>query len=354
MTTKVATAQPPVLDVVDLHAVFHTEGATVHAVDGVSFGVRPEEVFAIVGESGSGKTATALAILGLLPRPGGEVVSGRVLYRGEDLVTATAERRRSIRGDRIAMIFQDPLSALNPVHRVGRQVAEVVLAHRDLTKDQAWGRAVELLKVVGIPNAEQRAGDYPHQLSGGMRQRVMIAMAVALDPDVLIADEPTTALDVTVQAQILEVLLDIRRRCGTAILLITHDLGVVAEVADRVMVMYAGKKVEEAPVERLFRMPKHPYTWGLLASTTRVDRPRPERMYQIPGAPPSLVHPPAACRFAPRCPHVEDLCRVEYPELRPAGPGQEAACHFANRPGWKPRAAEKRRRPLVARSSRGR
>ena len=323
------------LSVRDLHTVFQVEAGVLHAVDGVSFDVQPGEVFAIVGESGSGKTVTALSILGLIPHPAGRIVGGQILYRGEDLVTVSKERRRQIRGDRITMVFQDALAALNPVHRVGNQIAEVIRFHRDVTKHEAMERAIELLGIVGIPRASERARDYPHQFSGGMRQRAMIAMAIANDPDLLIADEPTTALDVTVQAQILEVLLDVRERFQTAIVLITHDLGVVAEVAERVMVMYGGRKVEEADVDTMFTSPKHPYTWGLLKSTTRTDRPRVDRLYQIPGAPPSMLVPPAACRFAPRCVYAQDLCRAEYPDLRHVGSGNHvAACHFAQEAGW--------------------
>ena len=325
------------LQVEDLRTVFHTEVGTVHAVDGVSFDIRPGEVLAVVGESGCGKSVTALSIMGLIPAPAGEIVSGSINFRGKNLLHLHPEERRALRGDRIAMVFQDPLTALNPVHRVGAQIAELIQTHREVNRKDAWKRAVELLKLVGIPGAEERARQYPHHFSGGMRQRVMIAMAIALDPDLLIADEPTTALDVTVQAQILKVLLDVQDRFGMAIMLITHDLGVVAGVADRVVVMYAGQKIEEADVHTLFGNPKHPYTWGLLGSTTRVDRPRLEQLAQIPGAPPSLLDPPAACRFAPRCAYVQPLCRTEYPELRQAtAPEHLAACHFAQLDGWEP------------------
>jgi peptide/nickel transport system ATP-binding protein len=330
-----APAADVLLQVDSLKTVFHTETGVVHAVDGVDFSVRPGEVLAIVGESGSGKTATALSILGLLPRHTGKIVGGRILFQGQDLAHLHADELRAIRGDRIAMVFQDPLTALNPVHRVGAQIAEVIEAHRGIGGRQAWQRAVELLTLVGIPQADHRARDYPHQFSGGMRQRVMIAMAIALDPELLIADEPTTALDVTVQAQILRVLLDVRERFGMAIILITHDLGVVAGVADRVLVMYAGQKIEEADVHTVYGNPKHPYTWGLLGSTTRVDRPRLHQLAQIPGAPPSLIAPPPACRFAPRCAYAQALCREEYPHLRQATvPEHLAACHFATLEDW--------------------
>ncbi len=332
------TASDVVLEVKDLSTVFHTEAGIVHAVDGVSFSVRAGEVLAVVGESGCGKTVTALSVLGLIAAPAGRITSGSIRYRGKDLLKLHPEEYRAIRGDRIAMVFQDPLTALNPVHRVGAQIAELIEAHRDVTGKEAWRRAVDLLKLVGIPNAAERARNYPHHFSGGMRQRVMIAMAIALDPELLIADEPTTALDVTVQAQILRVLLDVRERFGMAIVLITHDLGVVAGIADRVMVMYAGKRIEQADVHTLYGNPKHPYTWGLLGSTTRVDRPRLEQLTQIPGAPPSLLAPPPACRFAPRCAWVQSVCRSQYPELRAAtGPEHLAACHFVGLDGWEPR-----------------
>jgi oligopeptide/dipeptide ABC transporter ATP-binding protein len=332
-----APAGDTVLEVEDLKTVFHTEAGVVRAVDGVSFSVRSGEVLAIVGESGCGKTVTALSILGLIPKPAGRITSGSIRYRGKDLLKMHPDEHRAIRGDRIAMVFQDPLTALNPVHRVGAQIAEQIEAHRDVTGREAWRRAVDLLKLVGIPNAAQRARNYPHHFSGGMRQRVMIAMAISLDPELLIADEPTTALDVTVQAQILRVLLDVQERLGMSIVLITHDLGVVAGVADRVMVMYAAKRIEEADVDTLYGNPKHPYTWGLLGSTTRVDRPRLEQLAQIPGAPPSLIAPPPACRFAPRCAWVQSICREEYPELREAAEHDHvAACHFIDMDGWEP------------------
>jgi oligopeptide/dipeptide ABC transporter ATP-binding protein len=330
----------PVITVENLVTEFRTEAGIVRAVDGVSFDIAQREVFAIVGESGCGKSTVALSVLGLLPEPAGRITGGRIAFRGEDLVGAPAARLREVRGDRIAMIFQDPLTALNPTIRVGEQIAEVFRAHRDIEPKIAWEQAVELLAIVGIPRPLSRASDYPHQFSGGMRQRVMIAMAIALRPALLIADEPTTALDVTIQAQILEVLLDVRERFDMAILLITHDLGVVAGTADRVMVMYAGKKVEEAPAADLFHAPKHPYTWGLLGSTTRIDRPRQGSMPQIPGAPPSLLIPPPACRFAPRCPRVQEICTTDYPDLRAAGAGHIAACHFAQEAGWGPAPEE--------------
>jgi len=324
-----------VLQVRDLQTVFHSEGGLVKAVDGVSFDVHPGEVLAIVGESGCGKTVTALSVLQLLPKPAGQIKEGSIAYRGENLVGIPEAKLRKIRGNRISMIFQDPLTALNPVQRIGNQIAEIIQTHRDMHKREAMDLVVDLLQLVGIPNPKQRAKDYPHQFSGGMRQRAMIAMAIANDPDLLIADEPTTALDVTVQAQVLDVLLGVRERMGMAIMIITHDLGVVAEVAERVMVMYAGK-IEEGTVDEIFTAPKHPYTWGLLASTTRADLPRPERLFQIPGAPPSLITPPKACRFAARCQYAQPVCRDDYPDLRVVGSNHIAACHFAQEEGWVP------------------
>ena len=333
-----ATAGDLVLEVRDLETNFATEDGLVRAVDGVSFEVYRGEVLGIVGESGCGKTVTSLSVMGLLPEPAGRVTGGELLFQGTDLLKLSKRRRRELRGDRMSMIFQDPLTALNPVHRVGRQISEIIRVHRDISKGAAARRTVELLDMVGIPNPEQRANDYPHQFSGGMRQRAMIAMAIANEPDLLIADEPTTALDVTVQAQILDVLLDVRERLGMAMVLITHDLGVIAGVADRVIVMYAGKKIEEADVDTIYEAPRHPYTWGLIESTPRADRVRGEHLYQIPGAPPSLITPPPGCRFAPRCAYAQELCRADYPHLRPAGgEGQEAACHFADRRDWGPR-----------------
>lgn len=320
----------PLLQVEDLGAEFRTRAGTVQAVDGVSFSVEPGEVLAIVGESGSGKTATALSILGLLPHPSGRVTAGRVLLKGEDLLSVDAERLRQVRGDQISMVFQEPI--LNPVARVGHQIGAVLRAHRPISRADAAERAVELLDRVGIPRPRERATDYPHQFSGGMRQRAMIAMAIALEPEILIADEPTTALDVTIQAQVLELLAEVRTRLGMAMILITHDLGVVAGTAQRVMVMYGGRKVEEAPVRDLFQRPAHPYTRALLESTIRLDRPRTGRLAQVSGSPPTLIEPAPGCRFAARCPQVVDRCRTEDPVLRTAGPAQTAACHLVPGP----------------------
>ncbi|MGI9623294.1 MAG: ABC transporter ATP-binding protein [Acidimicrobiales bacterium] len=324
-----------VLDVIDLHASFSTEAGIVRAVDGVSFYVDEGETLAIVGESGCGKTATALSILGLLPPRIGQITSGEVLFQGRDLVAMKKKELRSIRGDEIGVVFQDALTALNPVKRVGEQVAEVIRTHRSVSKKEAADRAVDLLDLVGIPNASARARDYVFQFSGGQRQRAMIALAIALEPKLLIADEPTTALDVTVQAQIMETLLDLKERLGMSMILITHDLGVVAGTADRVMVMYAGRPVERQPVDDLYENPKHPYSWGLMQSTPAVDE-TVARLYQIPGAPPSLVHPPKGCRFAARCVYAQDICRDEDPPLKDVDQTAAVACHFSHLPDWGP------------------
>jgi peptide/nickel transport system ATP-binding protein/oligopeptide transport system ATP-binding protein len=298
----------PLLAVSDLRVGFVTEAGRVQAVDGVSFELRPGEVLAIVGESGSGKSVTAQTTIGLT-RSKNSRIEGSVKLEGEELVDAGEERLRTIRGERIAMVFQDPMTSFNPVYRIGNQIAEAIRAHRSLDRGESRHRAIELLDSVGIPNAEQRVDDYPHQFSGGMRQRAMIAMALALEPEVLIADEPTTALDVTIQAQILRLLLELNRTRGLATILITHDLGVVAEVADRVLVMYAGRIVEEGTLDEIFYDPQHPYTWGLMGSLTRLDRPRPHRLPQIGGAPPSLLDLPQGCAFRPRCPHEFGNCQ---------------------------------------------
>jgi len=304
----------PLLSVRDLRVGFVTEDGLLQAVDGVSFDVRPGEVLAIVGESGSGKSVTAQTIIGLT-RSKNSRIAGSVKLEETELVEASDATMRQLRGDRVAMIFQDPMTSFNPVYRIGRQIAEAIAAHRDdVSKDEARARAVELLGAVGISNPERRVDDYPHEFSGGMRQRAMIAMALALEPELLIADEPTTALDVTIQAQILALLEDLNRKRNLATILITHDLGVVAEVADRVLVMYAGRVVEEGTLDEIFYDPQHPYTWGLLGSLTRIDRPRPKRLPQIAGSPPSLLALPDGCAFRPRCPHEFAKC-TEMPEL---------------------------------------
>ncbi len=304
----------PLLTVRDLRVGFATEGGLLQAVDGVSFELQQGEVLAIVGESGSGKSVTAQTIMGLT-RSSNSRIEGSVQLDGEELTMASDAALRQLRGERVAMVFQDPMTSFNPVYRLGAQIAEAIRAHRpDTSKKQAHQRAVELFESVGIPDAERRVDDYPHEFSGGMRQRAMIAMALALEPEVLIADEPTTALDVTIQAQILRLLEDLNRERGLATILITHDLGVVAEVADRVMVMYAGRVVEEGALDEIFYDPQHPYTWGLLGSLTRLDRPRPKRLPQISGVPPSLLALPEGCPFRPRCPHEFAKCS-ELPPL---------------------------------------
>ena len=304
------------LSVSDLRVGFVTEGGRLQAVDGVSFDLAPGEVLAIVGESGSGKSVTAQTIIGLT-RSANSRIEGSVRLRGDELLEAGDDRLRDVRGEQVAMVFQDPMTSFNPVYRIGDQIVEAIRAHRDETgKGEAHERAVEMLDSVGIPNAARRVDDYPHEFSGGMRQRAMIAMALALEPEVLIADEPTTALDVTVQAQILALLGRLNRERGLATILITHDLGVVAEVADRVLVMYAGRVVEQGTLDEIFYDPQHPYTWGLMGSLTRLDRPRPERLPQIGGAPPSLLDLPPGCSFRPRCPHEFGRC-AELPDLDP-------------------------------------
>jgi len=316
------------LEVNDLKTYFQTDDGIVKAVDGVSFSVEKGETLGIVGESGSGKSVTCLTIMGLNAKKN-TITSGNALFNGEDLLTAGARRLREIRGNDIAMIFQDPMTSLNPVHSIGTQLVEAVQLHRDVSKKAARGRALELLKAVGIPRAERRLDDYPHQFSGGMRQRAMIAMALVNDPDLLIADEPTTALDVTTQAQIMNLMKRLQEDFGSAIIVITHDLGVVAETADDVLVMYAAQVAEHAPVHKLFNRPHHPYTWGLLGSLPRLDADV-DRLVQIPGQPPSLLRPPSGCRFHPRCPYVMDKCRTEDPPLVGISDDPEhlQACHL--------------------------
>jgi peptide/nickel transport system ATP-binding protein len=317
-----------VLRVEDLHVGFDTPDGRVQAVDGVSWQVAPGRTLGIVGESGSGKTVAALTAMGLTRGPRTHV-SGRVLLDDEDLLGASPERLRALRGDSIAVVFQDPLSALHPLLRVGAQIEEAVRAHRDgISRAVARERAIELLEQVALPNARQRVDAYPHELSGGMRQRAMIAMALANEPRVLIADEPTTALDVTVQKQILTLLRRLRDELGMAMVLITHDLGVVAETADEVAVMYAGRIVEQAPAPELFAAPRHPYTWGLLRSMPRLDAPAGAELVPIPGRPPSLIHPPSGCRFHPRCPYVRERHRSVDPLLDPlpGAPEHRVAC----------------------------
>jgi oligopeptide/dipeptide ABC transporter ATP-binding protein len=315
----------PILQVKDLRTQFKTHDGVVKAVDGVSFDLYPGESLGIVGESGSGKSITALSLLRLVPDPG-RVVGGEVLFRNEDLLSLTDDQIREIRGRDIAMIFQDPQSSLNPVLKTGFQIAEAMLAHRKGTKKQATQRAIELLKRVRIPAAESRVKDFPHQLSGGMRQRAMIAMGLSNAPSILIADEPTTALDVTVQAQILELLADLNQELRTAIIMITHNMGVVAGLCTRVLVMYAGQIVEQGPVDQIFENPQHPYTWSLLKSIPRVDAIRHDRLKSIEGIAPDLLRPPAGCRFHPRCPFRIDKCLDQEPELEEVLPGRLARC----------------------------
>jgi len=315
----------PVLQVKGLKTNFFTDDGVVHAVRGVSFNVEAGETLAIVGESGCGKSVTALSIMGLVQRPG-RVVEGEILFRGDDLLKMDHEQVREIRGKDIAMIFQDPLTSLNPVLKVGFQVEEAMLTHDKVAKNDVHPRAIELLKEVRIPAPEARVNDYPHQFSGGMRQRAMIAMGLSNEPALLLADEPTTALDVTVQAQILELLRDLNQELGTAVVLITHNLGAVAGLCRRVIVMYAGAIVEEGPVEQIFENPQHPYTWALLRSIPRIDLPSHERLRSIEGFPPDLIKPPAGCKFHPRCPFRVEKCFVEDPELQTVGPDQRAAC----------------------------
>jgi oligopeptide/dipeptide ABC transporter ATP-binding protein len=301
------------LDIRDLEVSFATEDGLVRAVSGVSLTVDPGQVLAIVGESGSGKSVTVMTVLGLTRSPNTRF-AGSVMFDGTDLVTASDEQLRRVRGAEIAMIFQDPMASLDPVYKIGDQIVEQILAHEDVPKQEAKARAIELLDRVGIPRARDRVESYPHEFSGGMRQRVMIAMALSCSPRVLIADEPTTALDVTIQAQILEEVKELRDTTGAGIILVTHDLGVVADIADRVAVMYAGRIVEEGTLEEIFYDPQHPYTWGLLGSIPRLDRDRVETLPAIPGMPPSLLRPPQGCHFRPRCPHAFDKC-TEVPPL---------------------------------------
>jgi oligopeptide/dipeptide ABC transporter ATP-binding protein len=322
-----------VLEVKGLQTVFFTASGLFRAVDDVSFQVKRGETLAIVGESGCGKSVSALSIMRLVPDPPGRIVGGEVLLEGTDLLALDEAKMREIRGNRISMIFQEPMTSLNPVIRIGDQIAEAVRLHRDVSAREARNRAVEMLKLVRIPEPARRALDYPHQLSGGMRQRAMIAMALACRPALLIADEPTTALDVTIQAQILNLMLELQQELGMGLILITHDLGVVAQTAQRVIVMYAGRKVEEADVETLFAEPLHPYTRGLMASMPKLPQAGAEaqgRLTEISGTVPSLVRLPPGCAFAPRCPLAIDRCRSEMPPLRSFSGNRQAACWRAS------------------------
>jgi peptide/nickel transport system ATP-binding protein len=326
------------LEASDLSVRFNTDEGPIHAVDGVSFTLERQEVLAIVGESGCGKSVTAMSMLRLLPPTA--TITGSAVFDGRELLTADAASLRRIRGREIAFVFQEPMTSLNPAFTIGRQIGEVLRKHLGLSREEARQRTIELLDLVHIPAPERRIGEYPHQLSGGMRQRVMIAMAVACDPKVLIADEPTTALDVTIQAGILDLMRELRERLGTAIILITHDLGVVADVADRVIVMYAGRKAEEAPVDELFAHPQHPYTVGLLAAVPRpVEGEGQRRLQEIPGMVPSLHEPPSHCAFAPRCPRADERSRSDVPELREVRPEHRVACFHPGEEPWPERWA---------------
>jgi peptide/nickel transport system ATP-binding protein len=329
------------LEVSDLRVSFATEEGTVHAVDGVTFSIERGEVVAIVGESGSGKSVTAMTLMGLTRSPNARF-EGSARLEGRELITASEHELESVRGAEIAMVFQDPMSSLDPVYRVGDQIVEQIRAHDpEISKAAALDRTIELLERVGIPRASERVRSYPHEFSGGMRQRVMIAMALSCSPELLIADEPTTALDVTVQAQILRELRSLREDTGAGIILVTHDLGVVADIADRVLVMYAGRVVEQGTLDELFYDPQHPYTWGLLGSIARVDRDRSQRLPAIPGSPPSMLAPPQGCHFRPRCPHAFEQC-LEVPALaeRAGAPGHLDRCWLS--------PADKRARRQVA------
>lgn len=329
-SARVQSMTTPLLQIEGLQTHFFTRDGIVRAVDGVSFSVASGETLAVVGESGCGKSVTSLSILRLVASPPGRIVAGRVVFEGRDLLALNEDEMRAVRGDAISMIFQEPMTSLNPALTVGRQIAESLVLHRGLSQSNAMAKTVEMLRKVRMPEPERRVRQYPHELSGGMRQRVMIAMALACGPRLLIADEPTTALDVTIQAQILDLMRELARETGAAIILITHDLGVVAEMAQRVVVMYAGRKVEEAPVEELFARPRHPYTRGLLGSMPHlgdsVRNERSERLVEIPGMVPSLKDEQPGCLFAPRCPKAVARCLQDAPPLTAHGPGHWAAC----------------------------
>lgn len=321
----------PVLSVRNLKTHFFTEEGVVRAVDGISYDLMPGQTLGIVGESGCGKSVHAMSILRLIPNPPGKIVGGEILFQGKemkkpvDLVKLEPSKMRALRGDRIAMIFQEPMTSLNPVLSVGEQIAEVIRHHEQTTTEEAFRRAISLLDQVGIPHAAKRIHDYPHSFSGGMRQRAMIAMALAMKPDVLIADEPTTALDVTIQAQILKLIRDMQESFNMAVVLITHNMGVVAEIADQVIVMYAGRPAESAPVKQIFSNPAHPYTWGLLNSIPKLNQ-RSDKLSPIEGQPPNLARQNQGCLFAPRCPYAWEDCRQQAPELLPVGLQHEASC----------------------------
>jgi oligopeptide/dipeptide ABC transporter ATP-binding protein len=311
----------------NLKTHFFTDEGVVRAVDGLSYDLHRGETLGIVGESGSGKSVHALSIMRLIPTPPGKIVDGQILFEGRDLLKLSDEQMRRIRGNRIAMVFQEPMTSLNPVLTIGEQIAEAVMLHQKLDKRAAWAKAAEMLERVKIPLARDRVKDYPHQFSGGMRQRVMIAMALSCNPSVLLADEPTTALDVTIQAQIIELMRELQREFGTSIIMITHNLGVVAEMCDNVVVMYAGRPVERTDIKRIFQDPKHPYTWGLLHSVPKLYE-RQERLIPIEGQPPSLIDLPPGCAFAPRCPFAMEICVQVDPPAYPVGPDHTANCYL--------------------------
>lgn len=327
MSTEIDTDQK-VLEVKDLKCYFKTDEGTIRAVDGVSLALGRGEILGVVGESGSGKSVTQLALMGLIPMPPGFIPGGEALFEGQDLLKMPAEQQRKLRGNKISMIFQDPMTSLNPYLRVSRQLEEVLEIHTDLDKNARREAGIEMLRKVGIPDPAKRYDQYPHQFSGGMRQRVMIAMALMCKPTLLIADEPTTALDVTIQAQILDLITELRDDLGTSVIFITHDLGVVAGISDRIMVMYAGRVMERADTRTLFKAPAHPYTIGLLRSVPRLDKgaQRRERLIPIPGLPPNVSKPLAGCPFAARCPFTEDRCREAFPERQSFAPGHEVYC----------------------------
>ncbi|MEU1076379.1 MULTISPECIES: ABC transporter ATP-binding protein [unclassified Streptomyces] len=315
------------LEVRDLRVEFRTRDGVARAVNGVTYSVAAGETLAVLGESGSGKSVTAQAVMGILDMPPGRITGGEIVFQGRDLLTLKEDQRRGIRGSGMAMIFQDALSSLNPVLSVGAQLAEMFTVHRGMSRTDARARAVELMDRVRIPAAKERVNQYPHQFSGGMRQRIMIAMAMALEPALIIADEPTTALDVTVQAQVMDLLAELQREMNMGLILITHDLGVVADVADRIAVMYAGRIVEEAPVHEIYKAPAHPYTKGLLRSIPRLDQ-KGRELYAIRGLPPNLMHIPPGCAFHPRCPMARDVCRTDVPPLAVVSESRRSACHF--------------------------
>jgi oligopeptide transport system ATP-binding protein len=319
-------ADRPLLEVKNLKTYFYTPDGVVKAVNGVSYTLDDGESIGLVGESGCGKTVSALSLMRLIPTPPGRIVEGEVIFEGRDLLKLSDENIRRVRGNDIAMIFQDPMTSLNPVLTIGRQISEALELHKSMNRSQARERTIELLELVGIPSARSRVDDYPHQFSGGMRQRVMIAMALSCDPKILLADEPTTALDVTIQAQILDLIRRLRSEMGMAVVLITHDLGVVAGIADKINVMYSGYIVESAPSTELFANPRHPYTLGLLRSIPRIDEPRREKLIPIEGLPPDLIDAPPGCPFQPRCVYAVDRCREENPSLEPVSRGHMIAC----------------------------